>query len=69
MQDALARGLASSAEDFVSAALSNQRDALEHQAGVKDWLRNVVAPAHHAFMKDPSQGKTADETLAEVLGD
>ncbi len=69
VQEAVASGLAPSAEDFVSKALRNQRDELAHDAGLDDWLHNEVVPGHEEFMKDPTTGKTLAEVRSELLGD
>ncbi|MEO1190535.1 MAG: hypothetical protein AAFY02_02175 [Pseudomonadota bacterium] len=62
-------GLAESAEAFVSEALRDQQDELAQNAAVKQWLRDVVVPAHEEFMKDPSQGRTLAQMRAELLDD
>ncbi|ORE98483.1 hypothetical protein [Aurantimonas sp. 22II-16-19i] len=63
---ALAQGLASSAENFVSEALRKQAAELGRKAEVDAWLRDVVVPAHHEFMKNPSGGVPARDLLATI---
>ncbi|WAP69715.1 hypothetical protein [Jiella pelagia] len=63
---ALARGLATSAEDFVSEALRKQAAALAHEGEVDAWLRDVVVPAHQEFMKNPAGGIPAHDLLTTI---
>ncbi len=69
VQRALTDGLAQSAEDFVSEALRNQLEQLTTDARFEQWARDEVVPALREFAKDPSAGKNARDTLAEVLGE
>lgn len=69
VEQVLAAGLARSAEQFVSAALEQQRSRLQEHVAFDRWVREHVIPAHDEFMKDPSKGKTADEVRRELLGD
>ena len=73
VQQAVASGLASSAEEFLSVALERWRAELNvapaQGAAFDQWVRDNVVPAHHAFMKDPSTGKTADEVRKELFGE
>ena len=65
---AVAQGLASDAEEFVSRALRSQADELAYQSDLEDWLRNEVVAGHEEYMRDPSKGTTLAEMRAELLG-
>ncbi len=67
VREAIDSGLVSSAEEFVSDALRNQRDELAHKAALREWLRDVVVPGHQAYLNDPSTGRTLDQIRAELL--
>jgi len=67
VREALASGLAETAEEFVSSALRERCDALKHQASVQDWLRDVVVPACREFERDPAQGRSIDQVRKELL--
>ncbi len=66
MRDAVARGLAPSAEEFVSQALRSQKEDASYEAELENWLRDEVVPAHEEFMKDPSTGVPASEVLNTI---
>lgn len=59
----MAKGLASSAEEFVSDALRAQLE----RASFERFVRDEVVPGNEEYLKDPSQGNTIDEVRAELL--
>lgn len=69
VQSAMAKGLASSAEDFVSDALQSKLNDMEHESKVDGWLRNDVVPAFEDFLKNPSEGMTSEAARADILSD
>lgn len=69
VESAMAKGLASSAEEFVSDALQSKLNDMEHEAKIESWLRDDVVPSFEEFLKNPSEGMTSDDARADVLSD
>lgn len=61
VRGAVARRLASSAEEFVLKALRNQQENAAYEPELEGWLRNEVIPAHDEFVKDPSSSIPASK--------
>ena len=60
---AVAKGIAPSAEAFVTKALRNQ---LDEEAALEHWLRTEVVAGHEEYMRDPSTGTPAGELLCAI---
>ena len=63
---AIAKGLAPSAEEFVSEALRNQVEQSTYAAELDTWLRDEVVTGHDEYMVDPSRAVPAGDVLAAI---